>query len=197
MSSFPFDRENEQFDSETVTLVDETGRSLDCYIEHSLDTDDTTYLLLSPVDSPIVIMAWDDDNDDDEETSEAILIEDNEEIEIIFADAKAVLGELNLALQHTAFTLTAKGELPPLEEEKILSLQLEDEEEDGKTSLEPEELQFLASFYYEEEKYSLYTPLTPLLFFARYNDRDELELVSPDEKDLQPILHDLLFEDRE
>jgi hypothetical protein len=194
MSSFPFDRENEQFDSETVTLLDETGRTLDCYVEHSLDTDDTTYLLLSPVDSPIVIMAWDDEGEeDDEDNSEAVLIEDTEEIATIFADAKAVLAELNLALQHTAFTLTAKGELPPLEEDKILSLELEEED----TNLEPEELQFLASFYYEEEKYSLYTPLTPLLFFARYNDRDELELVSPDEKDLQPILEELLFEDLE
>jgi hypothetical protein len=192
MSSFPFDRENEQFDSETVTLVDETERTLDCYIEHSLETDETTYLLLSPVDSPIVIMAWDEENDDGD-TSEAILIEDNNEIETIFADAKAVLGELNLALQHTAFTLTAKGELPPLEEDKILSLELDDEE----TNLEPEELQFLASFYCEEEKYSIYTPLTPLLFFARYNQQGELELVSPDEKDLQPILEELLFEDLE
>jgi hypothetical protein len=192
MSSFQFDRENEQFDGETVTLVDEDERTLDCYIEHSLDTDDTTYLLLSPVDSPIIIMAWDDENEE-EDASEAILIENNSEIETIFADAKAVLGELNLALQHTAFTLTAKGELPPLEEDKILSLELDDEE----TNIEPEELQFLASFYYEKEKYSIYTPLTPLLFFARYNERDELELVSPDEKDLQPILEELLFEDLE
>ncbi|MBE9170072.1 DUF3727 domain-containing protein [Pleurocapsales cyanobacterium LEGE 06147] len=192
MASSPFDKENEQYEGDTAMLKDESGRSLVCYIEQAVESDGMTYLLLSPVDIPIVIMSWDEE-DDEEEVVEAVMLEDEEAIEEVFADAKAVLAEQNLFLKHTAFTLTATGELPPIEEEQILTLNLDEED----SQLEPEELQFLASFYHGKQKYSIYTPLTPLLFFGRYNLENKLELVSPDEEEFQPILEELLFEDLE
>ncbi|MGL5874072.1 MAG: DUF3727 domain-containing protein [Xenococcaceae cyanobacterium] len=192
MPSSQFDSENEQYDEEVVTLVDEYSRSLDCYIEHSLESEGTTYILLLPVDSPVVIMAWDEE-EEEEEVPEAVLIEEKEEIEEVFDDAKAVLAEQNLILKHTAFTLTVSGELPPIEDDKVLTLELDDDD----NKLEPEELQLLATFYHEEQKYAIYTPLTPLLFFARYNLAGELELIAPEDEKLQPILEELLFEEYE
>lgn len=192
MPSSQFDSENEQYDEEVVTLVDEYSRSLDCYIEHSLESEGTTYILLLPVDSPVVIMAWDEE-EEEEEVPEAVLIEEKEEIEEVFNDAKAVLAEQNLILKHTAFTLTVSGELPPIEDDKVLTLELDDDD----NKLEPEELQLLATFYHEEQKYAIYTPLTPLLFFARYNLAGELELIAPEDEKLQPILEELLFEEYE
>jgi hypothetical protein len=192
MASFPFDKENEQYEGDTVELTDESGRSLVCYVEQTVESDGMTYLLLSPVDIPIVIMSWDEE-DDDEEIVEAVMLEEEEAIEEVFGDAKAVLAEQNLFLKHTAFSLTATGELPPIEEEQILTLNLDEED----SQLEPEELQFLASFYHGKQKYSIYTPLTPLLFFGRYNLENKLELVSPEEEEFQPILEELLFEDLE
>ena len=53
----------------------------------------------------------------------------------------------------------------------------------------------LSSFYYAEQKYCIYTPLTPLLFFARYDLNNQLELVSPEQENLLPILEELLFEE--
>ncbi|ELS03221.1 Protein of unknown function (DUF3727) [Xenococcus sp. PCC 7305] len=185
-----FSQDKEPSNEETVQIFDEKGRSLSCYIEHSLDTDGITYLLLMPVDIPIVIISWDDDDSDTEEV-EAVMLEDDAEIAEIFANAKAVLAEQNLYLQHTGYSLTATGELPPIEEEQLLTLNLD---EDG-GDLEAEELQLLASFYHAQHKYSIYTPLTPLLFFARYNQNHELELVSPDEDEFQSILEELLFEE--
>ncbi|OKH24160.1 hypothetical protein NIES593_08365 [Hydrococcus rivularis NIES-593] len=186
MSSFRFNPENELDDEEKVTLTDEEGRTLECYVENSLDREDTTYVLLMPVDTPIVILAW--DKEKDEEFSDAILIEDSEEIEQVFADAKAVLAELELTLKNTAYTLTASGELPPLEDEEVITLEIEAEEE---------ELQFLASFYSQDQRYSIYTPLSPLLFLAKYDEKGELEMVSPDDQQMQPILEELLFEEIE
>ncbi|MEM9273491.1 MAG: DUF3727 domain-containing protein [Cyanobacteria bacterium P01_F01_bin.143] len=184
-----FSPDKEPSSEETVEIFDEKGRSLTCYIEHSLEIGGITYLLLMPVDIPIVIISWDDDSDAKE--IEAVMLEDDQEIEEIFANAKAVLAEQNLYLQHTGYSLTATGELPPIEEEQLLTLNLDDEDSD----LEAEELQLLASFYYSEHKYSIYTPLTPLLFFARYNLNRELELVSPEEEKFQAILEELLFEE--
>ena len=183
-----FDRDKEPYGEETVNLVDANGRNLLCYVEHSLESDGTVYLLLMPIDIPIVIISWDDEG---EEETEAVMLEDDTEITAIFANAKAVLAERNLYIKHTAYTLTATGELPPIEEEQILSLNLDEDEED----IESEELQFLASFYHSGQKYSVYTPLTPLLFFARYDGDGEIELVSPEEDGFQPILEELLFED--
>jgi hypothetical protein len=191
MSPYQFNQDIEPDDTDNLTLIDEEGRTLECYVENSLETGDGIYLLLMPKDTPVVILTWEDE-DEEEDYADAILLEDPEEIEEVFADAKAVLAELDLTLKATAFTLTVTGELPPLEEEEILSLELEENNQ-----LEPEELQFLASFYHGETKYSIYTPLAPLLFLAKYDHLGKIELVSPEEEEIQPILEELLFEELE
>jgi hypothetical protein len=192
MSAYLFNQENEPDESDSITLYDEAGRPLDCYVENSLEQEDAQYLLLMPVDIPVVIIAWEED-DDETEDAEAILLEDQEEISGIFADAKAVLAELDLSLKYTAYTLTVSGELPPIEDEDILTLEIEGNDPAGE--MEEEELQFLASFYHEEERYSIYTPLAPLLFLAKAISETKIELVHPDNDELKHILEELLFED--
>lgn len=194
MSSFEYNQERDFDEIDRVTLTDETGRTLDCYIENAIEGNDGTYLLLMPVDIPVVILSWDDEeeeDDDSDEISNGILLEDQAEIEEVFADAKAVLAELDLALKLTAFTLTVTGELPPIEDDGILTLELEN---DGPT-LDSEELQFLKDFYHHQQKYSIYTPLSPLLFLAKYNLLGKVELVSHEDEQMQLILEELLFDD--
>ncbi|HEY9872377.1 MAG TPA: DUF3727 domain-containing protein [Candidatus Obscuribacterales bacterium] len=189
MPSSPYPEDNDSSQPESVTLTDAAGRSLTCYIEHSVEVEGTEYLLLLPVDSPVEIVAW---NEDAEE--EATLLEDDAEIDKIFGDAQAVLSELNLTLKRTAYSLTASGELPPVDEQDILTLEMDEEG----TDLEPEEFQFLASFYHEEQEYAIYTPLDPLLFFARLDGKGKPELLSPEEfKKVQPMLEELLFDEME
>ncbi|MFW6358844.1 MAG: DUF3727 domain-containing protein [Chroococcales cyanobacterium] len=186
-----FSPEYGQSDTDTVSLVDEAGRSLNCYIEHTAEADDTLYMLLLPIDSPVVVIAW----DDDEESSEATWIEDEVELDEIFGDAKAVLSEQNLTLKRTAFTLTVAGELPEVDEEDVLTLEMA---EDDDSPIETEELQLLASFYHNDQEYSVYTPLDPLLFFARQTDSGKIELISPEElQEVRPLLEDLLFNELE
>ena len=196
MSSSKLNPDSNFDEAERIVLQDEQGRSLECYIENTLETDDFVYLLLTPVDTPVVILAFDDDEDGDEDISDdALILEDSKEIDPVFADAKAVLSEQNLTLQYTAYSLTVSGELPPIEDESILSLELESD--DDEESEETEELQYLASFYSQDQKYSIYTPLTALLFVATYDQFGQVKLVSPDEEDIQPILEELLFEEGE
>ncbi len=191
MFSSEFPQENGQSNNGNVTLTDETGRSLSCYIEHSLDIEGSEYLLLMPVDAPVEIVAWDEDEEDD---ADATLVEDDEEIDAIFSDAKAVLAEQNLTLKRTAYTLTVAGELPPVDDDEVLTIEIEEDN----VELEPEEFQFIASFYHEEQEYGIYTPLDPLLFLARRNAAGHPELLSPEEfKKLQPYLEDLLFDEVE
>jgi hypothetical protein len=187
MPSSQFDPD-EQYEEETLTIVDEDGRSLPCYIEQSLEIDNMTYLLLVPVDIPVVIMTI---NNDSEDQLEAAMLEDDDAIAAIFSNAKAVLAEQNLYLHHTAYTLTATGELPPIEEDQILTLDADQVDDE----IEEEELQSLAYFYHANQKYGIYTPLTPLLFFARYDAENHLELVSPDQENLMPILEELLSDE--
>ncbi len=194
MSSFEYNQERDSEDIDRLTLTDEMGRTLDCYIENAMEGNDGTYLLLMPVDIPVVILSWDsedEESDDSEEISNGILLEDQTEIEEVFPDAKAVLAELDLTLKLTAFTLTVTGELPPIEDDGILTLELEN---DG-PSLDSEELQFLKDFYHHKQKYSIYTPLSPLLFLAKYNLLGKVELVSPEDEEMQVILEELLFDD--
>ncbi|MGI8499614.1 MAG: DUF3727 domain-containing protein, partial [Hassallia sp.] len=170
--------------------TDDKERSLECYIEHSLSVDEQEYVLLLPVDSPVEIFAWQGDGEEEE----AILVEDDATIDEIFATAQAVLSEQNLQLKNTAYALTVAGELPPVEESELFTLEIEDEDED----LEPEQLQLLASFYYEDQEYAIYTPLDPLLFFARISETGTPELLSPEEfRKVQPLLEEHLFNEVE
>jgi Protein of unknown function (DUF3727)/Protein of unknown function (DUF1292) len=190
MFSSPFPDENDNAHAGSITLMDEKGRSLDCYIEHSLEVDGQEYVLLLPVDSPVEIFAW--QGEDEEE--EAILVEDDATIDEIFGTAQAVLAEQNLILKQTAYALTVAGELPPVEESELFTLEIEDEGAD----LEPEQLQLLSSFYHEDREYAIYTPLDPLLFFARITKNGNPELLSPDEfRKVQPLLEEHLFNEVE
>jgi hypothetical protein len=193
MSSSQFSPESGQFDdTEIVTIYDDEGLSLDCYIENAIDYNGKTYILLMPIDLTIVILTEEMD-EEGIEYMETVMVEDPSEIEAIFDDAKAVLGELNLYLKRTGFTLTAMGELPPLEEDNIISLELDEEH----SEIEPEELQFLASFYHLEQKYNICTPLTPLLFVAERNSDGEVKIITSENENLQSILEELLFEELE
>lgn len=191
MFSSEFPQENGSSGNGAVTLTDEAGRSLNCYIEHSLEVEGSEYLLLMPVDSPVEIVVWDDEDDDE---ADATLLEDDAEIDLIFSDAQAVLAEQNLMLKRTAYTLTVAGELPAVNEDEILTIEIEEDN----LELEPEQFQLLASFYHEEQEYGIYTPLDPLLFFAQRNKAGEPELLSPEEfKKVQPLLEELLFDELE
>jgi len=164
-----------QDDAQTVSLIDEDGRSLLCYVERSLKVQGKEYALLLPVDAPIEIFAWAVDEDDEDE--EMLMDIEEDELEEIFTTARAVLAEQDLILNRTALTLTASGELPEIEEDDIISLDIE--ESDGQPSLE--QFQQLASFFYEEQEYVVCTPLDPLLFFARITAQGRPELLSPEE----------------
>ncbi len=181
-----FDSELPQDHAPVITLIDEQGRSLDCYVERELAVAGKEYLLLLPVDHPVEIFVWEDD-----EESDAILLDDEKEIQMVFADAQAVLAEQNLTLKWTAFTLTVAGDLPPVEDEDLLTMEIEDDEFD----LEPEEFQLLATFYHQDQEYSIYTPRDPMLLCARRNLHGKTELVPPDE--VQPFLENMLSEDLE
>lgn len=186
MFSSPFSENNDQA-AGSITLTDEKGRTLECYIEHSLSADGQEYVLLLPVDSPIEIFAW----EGDDEAEEAILVEDDDVIDEIFSTAQAVLAEQNLVLKNTAYALTVAGDLPPVEDSELFTLEIEDEQAD----LEPEQLQLLTVFYHHEQEYAIYTPLDPLLFFARLSKTGEPVLLSPEEfRAVQPLLEEQLFD---
>lgn len=192
MSSSQFSSESGQYDdTEIVTIYDEEGRSLSCYVENEIEYDGKPYVLLMPIDLAIVILTEEINDDEDEEYGETVMVEDSDELEAIFDDAKAVLGELNLYLKRTGFILTASGELPPLEENNIISLEIEEHA----SEIEPEELQFLASFYSFEQKYNICTPLTPILFVGERKNLGKIEVFQAEEEELGFILEELLFDE--
>lgn len=188
MSSSQFSSTNERDDHDNSTLVDDFGRSLDCYIENSVEYQDALYLLLCPCDSPVIILK---ESEEDLESEETLIIEEEEEITAIFADAKAVLAELNLVLHHTAYTLTVTGELPPLDEENIWDLEIDEEE----PFLEQEELQWLVSFYFNGERYNICAPINPILFVAKDSKKQGLKPLSSSDPELKNILEELLVDD--
>jgi hypothetical protein len=185
--------EDLEADAPTLTLTDEAGRSLVCYIEHSLEVEGQEYVLLLPVDAPIEIFAWEPDEENDEE--ETLVDIEDEEIDEIFSTARAVLAEQDLTLTRSALTLTAQGELPAAAEEDIITLDIEDE---GMAEADSEQFQLIGNFFYEEQEYAICTPLDPLLFFARMSKTGKPELLSPAEfQAIRSQLEDQLFDEIE
>lgn len=177
-------------DAPIVTLTEEDGRSLLCYVEQSVDIDDTEYILLLPVDAPVEIFAWVPSEEDEDE--EVLVDVEESTIDTIFETAKAVLAEQDLTLNRSALTLTVSGELPEPEEDDLITLDLEDDEGDD---MSMEQLQFIASFFYEEQEYAIYTPLDPLLFFAQMTSNGTPKLLSPEEfQAVRPQLENVLFD---
>lgn len=180
-----------------VTLSDEEGRKLPCYVEKSIDLDGVEFLLLLPVDLPIEVFVWqsadDDDADgEDGEGGEEILVDvEDEDIDALFPSARAVLAELNLLLERSAHTLTAAGDLPEADEEDCFSLEIDEEDSEPMT----EDFQMLATFFHEGSQYTLCTPLEPLLFFATRQADGSVELVDPEDfQKMRPQLEDKLFD---
>jgi len=184
------DMEDEQLP--TIELFDEAGRSLTCYVEQTLEVDDVEYLLLLPVDSPIEIFAWVTE-DDDEEVETMVDLAD-EDVDAVFDTAKAVLAEQDLVLKRTAYTLSVSGDLPDVEEEDIITLDVGEDESSADPN-QSEQFQRLAYFYHEDQEYEVCTPLDPLLFFARRDSEGEAKLLSPEEfQAVRPQLEAQLFD---
>jgi hypothetical protein len=182
-----------QDEEDIVGLVDQAGRELLCYVEEYIELDEEEYLVLLPVDASIDIFIG------DPESEELSVVQEEPIIEKIYPIAQAVLAEKNLKLKRTPFVLTVEGELPPVDEENLLTLEIQDEDANPmQPAIEPEELQLLASFYDEEQEYSIYTPLAPLVFFGRFNDDGKAELLADEEFErVRPLLEDQLFSQME
>lgn len=197
---FPSDypHENQHFPPDAVTVFDKQQRSLPCFVEHAFQLQGQNYALLVPVDLPVEIFAW-WETEDGEESEEPVPVESEEELNLIFPTAKAVLEEENLSLQRTAVTLTVSGELPDFDEEEDFPESNPENNGDG----EYEEFHLLASFYHEEQEYGIYTPLEPFLIMARLDETGQPELLSEEEiHQLEPfmptieaMLEEQLFDD--
>ncbi|WP_231947985.1 DUF3727 domain-containing protein [Phormidesmis priestleyi] len=188
----PMDEDSIDMDAPTVTLTDEAGLTLTCYIEHSLEVEEQEYVLLLPTDSPVEIFAWQEDGEEDE----AVLVEDEEELNRVFPTARAVLEEQNLTLKRTAVVLTVEGDLPDFVDDEEEWAGVEPESDD-----EQEELQLLSSFYYQEQEYAIYAPLDPFFILARMDEEGQPHLLSQEELEkiepMLPMIEDQLFDEME
>jgi hypothetical protein len=66
MYSSPLPEDNDHDSESSLILTDELKRTLECYIEHTLDVEGEKYVLLLPIDAPIEIFAWQVDGDEEE-----------------------------------------------------------------------------------------------------------------------------------
>ncbi|GAB4341979.1 MAG: DUF3727 domain-containing protein [Cyanophyceae cyanobacterium] len=185
-----------EWDVPTLTIADDRGRSIDCFVEHSIEVEGDEYLLLNPVDAPVEIVTWSDEGDD----AEPVPLSNDEDLERIFATARAVLAEENLTLKRSAIVLTVEGELPEIPDDEGEG-EGDDCDEDcdhADDEDDVEEFQWLASFFHEGIEYAIYTPLDPFFILARVDENGQPQLLPPDEieriEGLLPSLEERFFE---
>jgi hypothetical protein len=167
----------------TLILKDDLGRGLECLIENVFALDEVEYYLLQPCDTAVQVFQWQETETEDE--SELLDVTD-EELKTIFPIAQAVLAEQNLELQHTAFTLTVRGDLPEPDADDIIEIDNGDVDSCG-------EFQELCQFYHQEQAYSVFAAMEPMILIAKRNEEGHPIMLSAEEMDdLQPYLEQLL-----
>ncbi len=177
-----------------VTLRDETGRSLSCQVEQTFEVDGNVFGLLLPQDTPIELFAWAKEEGGGEDDDETLIDVEDEDIDVLFPTAYAVLAEQNLTLQKTAVTLTVAGELPDVDEEDCFTLEINDLLSQGDEATS-EDFQILATFFHDDVEFTVCTPVDPLLIFARLLSDGTAQVVPPEEfEHLRPEIESALFE---
>lgn len=174
---------------ETLVLRDEQDQLLKCEILRQVVVEDQTYALVTPVDAVIKVLVWEGEEEPSQPVNgdadmEGILDEpDPEELQAAMPTIQAVLGELNLTLQQNGFDiLTVQGDLPAVEDEDVLEI--------GESDEDAQEFQLLATFFYKEQKYGIFTPLDPILIYAALPEEGDPYLLTPDDP---PELFDQLY----
>lgn len=177
-------------DGPTISLKDDSGKSLVCQIEQTFEIEGKQYALLLPLDTPVEIFGWEEDESG--ETDSLVDVEEAE-IERLFPTARAVLAEHNLVLQRSAVTLTVSGEIPEPDEDDCFTLEIGETNSDGDG--DTEEFQTLATFFDEDIEYTICTPIDPLLLFAEISENGEARMIPPEEFErLRPEIESTIFD---
>ena len=162
------------------TATDDKGRKIECILEHTIPIDGVDYVLLTPNDTPVVLVRIGESDGDDE------LIEDLESVDnAILAAADACLAEHDLTLVRSAVTLTVAGELIEGEDEG------EDEDEDIEDDVEQESDThiLLIPFHHNGDEWGIYMPLDPFFVVARVTGGNEgVVVVDAEFERIQPII---------
>ena len=161
------------------TATDDKGRKIECILEHTIPIDGVDYVLLTPNDTPVVLVRIGESDGDDK------LIEDLEGIDnTILAAADVCLAEHDLTLVRSAVTLTVAGEPLPVEEEDVEDIEIEDDTT-GETNL----FELLIPFLHDGQEYGLYVPFDPFFVVARVTgDSEAVVVVDAELERVQPII---------
>jgi hypothetical protein len=193
-----------------IHFVDATTQaSIACYADSTVLVNGNEYTIGIPCDYTVALCRLeeneneendesDNESDDEEESDKEddgddvdgvlVMLEiDDPLLDDVFPAAAEVVaaqfGE-DLVLQRTPQTLTLVGEL-------------EEEEEENDDDTVPEEIQFLLSFVYEDQEYSLVRMRNPdfLVGKADSSNRDRRILLTPEESEtIIPVIEALLID---
>ena len=174
------------------TVTDDKGRKIECVLEHTIPIDGVDYMLLTPNDTPVVLVRIGKGDGDDE------LIEDLEGIDnAILAAADVCLAKHDLILVRSAVTLTVAGELvedededeDEHEDEDIEDEDIEDEDIEDDIEQGSDMFYLIIPFPHDGQEYGLYMPLDPFFVVARVTgDSEGVVVVDAEFERIQPII---------
>jgi len=171
-------------DVPTLLVRDGQGRELLCYLEQLIPLDGHDYGLLTPVDTPVLLVNLPENEEEEPEE-----IENWEEHESVLEIAESVLQEHNLTLVRSAVMLTVTGdfdgnELDDDDEERDDEIEAEDSLDDEGGDLFESLLD--RPFYVGEEQYDLFIPLDPFFVVARVENGAGVLVIGEELERIQP-----------
>lgn len=159
------------------TATDDKGRKIECVLEYTIPIDGVSYALLTPNNTPVVLVREGEGEKDDE------VLENWEDRQDVLAAADTCLAKLDLTLVRSAVTLTVAGELAEDEDEYGYEDIEDDAEQESDVFIQ------LISFQHDSQEYGLYIPLDSFFVVARVTgDNESVVVVNCELERIRPII---------
>jgi len=155
MAAHDEDEEDFEDDQEEVLVTDEdTGKTIECYVDQDVTIDGKTYYIVYPCDTPVVIAYVDKEGDEEELVPVA-----EEDISRVFAGAYKACADIDCELADTAVVLTLQGYEDDTEEDEDDKL--------GDAGDDEEFVRVITSYEDNGVEYLITEPLEPVLIITK------------------------------
>jgi len=144
--------EDEDSEEEVVVTDQETGKTIECYIDQDVTIDGKPYYIVYPCDTPVVIAYVDKEGDEEE-----LIPVPEEDIPRVFAGAYKACADMDTELVDSAVVLTLQG----YEDEN------EDDDDLGEAGDDEEFVRVITSYDENGVEYLITEPLEPVLIITK------------------------------
>lgn len=179
------DDDEDEEQAEVILTDPETNRTLAAEVEHTLTSNDDTYILCFPVDEPVTFATA---------SAEDVLdpVTDQDLLQKMLPNAHAVLAEEHIVLKNSAFFLTVDDQSEDLAEGDEDDDDSEDDRDHADNQPDEDDVEVIAEFLYDGRQHFVVRPVDAIMLVAQVLDDGYRVLRGEELKRVSPIVEEFI-----